>query len=427
MFTRNHKNGNSIIEFMSICKEIIYMKFNWLKVMSIFLCSLFGVVFLTGCWNQRELSDIAMVTAIGVDKIPHEDDYLFTFQIIIPRQVSSAQGGGGGEQAPVMIVSQKGKTLFEAIRGSAGKIPNQLFFPHTRLFVFSEDVAKDGLKDFWDLWERDHEMRPLTTVLIAEGVEAKTILNIMTPMEKIPSYSLLKKSKVTEERLAFTTQVDIDDVIKAIGAEGKESFIGGVKVVGSSQATQGDNIKQIEPKALIVADDIALFRGGKLQGWLRNYSARGLLWVMGKVKTTIVNVKCENTEERIIVEVLRSKAQIHSKMNNGRPRIQVVIRVEASVGETGCFIDLTDPHEMTRMQEKVEEKIKKEAEDAIRIAKKHKSDVFGFGADIRRSHTKQWEKWRKNWGNHFSETEVEVEVAVFIRRSGLRNKPLQNQ
>ncbi|WP_078408853.1 Ger(x)C family spore germination protein [Priestia abyssalis] len=427
MLTTNHKKENSITEVLSIGKELIDMKLNWLKVMSIFLCFLFVIVFLTGCWNQKELGDIAMVTSVGVDKVPDKDTYLFTFQIIIPRQVSSVQGGGGGEQAPVTIISQKGKTLFEAVRGASQKIPSQLFFPHTRLFVFSEDVAKDGLKDFWDIFERDHEMRPLTTILIAKGMEAKTVLSIMTPIEKIPSNGLLEKSKMTEKRSAFTIRADIDDIIKAIGTEGKEPFIGGVKVMGSPQAAQADNIKQIEPKAVIATDAIALFRGGKLQGWLKDRSARGLLWVLGKVKTTVVNVKCKNKEDRISVEIIRSKAQIHSQMKNGRPRIQVMIRTEASVGETGCFIDLADPHEITRIQEKVEKRIKKEAEAAIRVAQNHQSDVFGFGAAIHRSHPEQWKKWGKDWKNHFSEMEVEVKADVSIRRSGLRNQPLKNK
>ncbi|WP_197089562.1 Ger(x)C family spore germination protein [Bacillus sp. SA1-12] len=403
------------------------MKYNCLKLMSIFLCSLFLIVFLTGCWNQKELDDIAMVTSVGVDKVPDEDTYLFTFQIIIPRQISSVQGGGGGDQASVTVISQKGKTLFEALRRAAEKIPDQLYFPHTRLFVFSEDVAKDGLKDFWDFFERDHEMRPLSTILIAKEIEAKTVLTIMTPIEKNPSDSLLDKSKMTEKRSAYTIRADIDDIIKAIGTPGKEPFIGGVKVIGNSQEAQSDNIKQIEPKAIISTNNIGLFRGGKLQGWLNGNSARGLLWVLGKVKSTVVNVKCNNKEGSINVEILRSKAQIHPQIINGRPRIQVTIRSEANIGETGCFINIVDPNEIVQIQEKVEKRIKKEADEAIHVAKEYQSDVFGFGAAIYRSYPGKWGKWEKDWKDYFSEIEVEVLTDVSIRRSGLRNQPLKNR
>ncbi|MFP3126858.1 Ger(x)C family spore germination protein [Ectobacillus funiculus] len=403
------------------------MKQNWLKVMSIFLYSLFMVAFLTGCWNQKELNDIAMVTSVGVDKVPDEDSYLFTFQIIIPKQVSSIQGGGGGEQSPVTVISQKGKTLFEAVREATQKIPNQLYFPHTRLFVFSEDAAKDGLKDFWDIFEREHELRPLTTIFIAKGIKAKTVLTIMNPIERLPSDALLEKSKMAAGRSALSIRVDIDDIVKAIGTVGKEPFIGGVKVIGSAQAAKAENIKQIEPKAIIATGDIALFRGENLQGWLKDGSARGLLWVLGKVKNTVVTITCKNKEDHINVEIVRSKAQIHPTMKNGSLKMKVTISAEASVGETGCFIDLTNPHEIAWIQEKVEKEIKNEANEAIFTAKKHQSDVFGLGAAIYRSHPEQWKKWGKDWNRHFSKTEVEVKSHVYIRRSGLRNKPLKNQ
>lgn len=406
---------------------MIYMKIKWMmKIISLLLCFIFINIFLTGCWSQRELGDISMVTSIGVDKIPNEDAYLFTFQIIIPSQVSPVKGGGG-EQAPVTIISQKGKTLFEAIRGASQKAPNQLFFPHARLFVFSEDVAKDGLGDFWDMLERDHEIRPLTTIFITKGSKAKTILTIMTPIEKMPSDSLLEESKLAEKRLAFTTRVDIDDTIKAIATPGKEPFMGGVEMIGNSQAAQADNIKQAEPKAIIKANAIALFYGEKLQGWLKDGSARGLLWVLGKVKSTVMNVPCKNKEDFINVEILNSKAQIHPQIKNGRPKMQVTIDTEASIGETSCFIDLTDSEEIVRIQERVGKQIKKEADEAIHIAQKYKSDVFGFGTIIYRSYPGEWKKWESSWKDHFKEMEVEVKANVYIRRSGLRNKPLQNK
>jgi len=404
------------------------MKINWvIKIISLLLCSIFISIFLTGCWNQKELGDISMVTSIGVDKIPHEDAYLFTFQIIIPSQVSSVQGGGGGEQAPVTIISQKAKTLFEAIRGASQKAPNHLFFPHARLFVFSEDVAKDGLGGFWDIFERDHEIRPLTTILIAKGIKAKTVLTIMTPIEKIPSDSLLEKSKMTEKNLAFTTRVDIDDTTKAIGTPGKEPYMGGVEIIGSAQAAQVDNIKQVEPKAIIKTEAIALFYGEKLQGWLKDGSARGLVWVLGKIKSTVINVPCKNKEDFINVEILHSETQIHPEIKNGRPRMQVTISAEASIGETSCFIDLTDSHEIVQIQEKVEKQIKKEADEAIRTAQKHQSDVFGFGNTIYRSYPIKWKKWEGEWKNRFKEMKVEVKANVYIRRSGLRNQPLKNK
>lgn len=422
----SNKIKNSI-DALSICKEMIDMTSNWLRIISRLLCILCVSVFLTGCWNQRELNDIAMVSSIGVDKGPDDDNYLFTFQIVIPRQISSAQGGGGGEQPPVTTISQKGETLFEAIRLASQKTTKQLFFPHSQLFIFSEDVAKDGLKDFWDFFERDHAMRPLTTLLIAKGIKAKTVLNTLTPLDKLPSNSLLKEMRVTEENSAFNIAVDVDETIQSISLEGKEPLIGGINLIGNPQEAQRDNIKQVEPKAIVAADGIALFRGGKLQGWLKDNQARGLLWVLGKIKSTLIKVNCRNKEDTISIEIVRSKASIRPQIKNGKPKIQVMLKSEANIGETKCFVDFTNPNELVWIQEKVEKQIEKEVNSAIRIAKKHQVDPFGFGASIHQSHPKQWRKLRKDWNRNFAEIEMEIKSDVFIRKSGLRNKPVENK
>ncbi|ALC83886.1 MULTISPECIES: Ger(x)C family spore germination protein [Bacillus] len=403
------------------------MTSNWLRIMFLLLCILFVSAFLTGCWNQRELDEIALVTSIGVDKAPEDDAYLFTFQIVIPRQISSGQGGGGGEQATVTIISQKGETLFEAIRRASQKTPNQLFFPHSQLFIFSEEVAKDGLKDFMDFFERDHEMRPLTTILIVKGNDAKTVLDIMAPLEKIPSNNLLKEVKVTEEKLAFNIEVDIDEVIQSIALEGKEPFIGGIMLIGNPQEAKSDNIKQIEPKAIVGSDGIALFRGGELQGWLKDNQARGLLWVLGKVKSTLVKVNCKNKEDNISIEIIRSKTSVRPQIKNGKTKILVMIKAEASIGETGCYVDFMNPDELVWIQEKVEKLIKKEANSAIDIAKSYQVDPFGFGASIHKSYPKQWGKLKKDWNQDFAEIEAEIKTDVYIRRSGIRNTPLKNK
>ncbi|WP_332695564.1 Ger(x)C family spore germination protein [Halalkalibacter lacteus] len=400
------------------------MKSSWSKGMSI-ICM--AVIILSGCWDQKELDNIALVTSVGVDTAPEEDMYLFTFQILIPRQVTPTIGGGGGDQAPITIITQKGKTMFEAVRRAAQKTPGQLYFPHMRMVVFSDEVAKEGVKAFLDVFERDHELRPLTTVLITNGIAAKTVLSTLDPIEMKPSESLLEKSEMSVKRGAFTARVDIDEIIKAVGTAGKDPYIGGVKVIGQPPEDSTTNIQQVEPKAVMIPDNIAVFQGDKLKGWLQEYSARGLLWVLGKVESTIVNVECEKKEESINVEIIRSKSQVIPLLNKDQPEFTVKILADANIGETECFINLTDSNEIDLIQEKVMKVVKKEAEDAISEVQKHQSDVLGLGAAIFQEDPEQWGYWEKDWDNHFSNAKVNVEAQIFIRQSGLRNKPLEIQ
>ncbi|PGN02461.1 spore gernimation protein KC, partial [Priestia megaterium] len=75
------------------------------------------VVLLSSCWSKKELTDLAIVAAMGVDKTK-DGRYHLTLQIINPGNVAGGlQGGGGGSQSPpITIYSASGDNLVEASR-----------------------------------------------------------------------------------------------------------------------------------------------------------------------------------------------------------------------------------------------------------------------------------------------------------------------
>ena len=58
-------------------------KINWICL----LCIL--TILLSGCWSKRELNELAIVVALGIDKI--DEDYEITVQIVDPGEISMRQ------------------------------------------------------------------------------------------------------------------------------------------------------------------------------------------------------------------------------------------------------------------------------------------------------------------------------------------------
>ncbi|MED3810508.1 Ger(x)C family spore germination protein, partial [Priestia megaterium] len=54
---------------------------------------------LSSCWSKKELTDLAIVSAMGVDKTK-DGRYTVTLQIINPGNVAGGLVGGGGTQSP---------------------------------------------------------------------------------------------------------------------------------------------------------------------------------------------------------------------------------------------------------------------------------------------------------------------------------------
>jgi spore germination protein KC len=380
---------------------------------------------LTGCWNRRELSELAIVSAIAVDKGTKKNEYLVTFQIVNPSENATGVAGGGGKATPVFTVSETGTTIFEAIRKVSKKLSRQLFFAHIRLMVIDGKLAKEeGILDLFDLFERSHEARLTSNVLIARGTDAKSIINMVTPLDNISGYVTVKKLEATEKVWSENIKVEVDDVINGIVSQGSSPVISGVRIDGDpKEGEKKSNLESTNVPAVIEISGIAAFRGGKLVGWLDNGKAKGFMWVKNKMNSTIVPMDCKKKRGGIAIELTESKSSIKAEVHGKKTVFHIDIKEEGNVAEMNCPTDLSKIEVIKKLEKELAKETKKEVMSAVKFAQKKKSDIFGFGEAINRENPKAWGKMKNNWNSDFSKADVKVRVEAYIRRPGMIMKP----
>ncbi|MBD0381055.1 Ger(x)C family spore germination protein [Paenibacillus sedimenti] len=380
---------------------------------------------LTGCWNRRELKELAFVAAMGIDKTPKVNEYKVSFQIINPGSVAlGATGGAGGQpDSPITVYSGTGKSLFEAIRKTSQKVPRQLFFSHMQVLIIGEPLAKEGIQDLFDFFERSHEIRLTTMVLIARGSEAEPLVKMLTPLEKIPANAIAGKIKMTSKIWSENIKVEMDDVIRPLVSQG-EPMISGVNVIGDQEVGKKTlNVQQSDLSTKVNISGIAIFKNGKLKGWLDGDEGRGALWIRNKMKSTVIDLDCKDKKDAVGIEIIRSHTNVEVEIQNGKPVFHIHIRETGNLSEIKCSLDLTKVEEITNLEKQLAAETKKEVLEAVKAAQNEESDIFGFGEAVNRANAKAWNKMKKEWGKTFAESKVDVEVDAFIRRSGMRIKP----
>lgn len=98
--------------------------------------------------------------------------------------------------------------------------------------------------------------------------------------------------------------------------------------------------------------------------------------------------------------------------------------MEGDIGETTVPIHLDDPKVLSDIERKVAKELKNELQNTIDIVKRNKTDVLQFGDIVYRNHPKVWKKMEGEWSNrYFPDTDVDITVNAYIRRTGLRNNP----
>ncbi|BFT71999.1 Ger(x)C family spore germination protein [Paenibacillus sp. P36] len=360
------------------------------------------VVLLVGCWNREELNEVAIVTGIGVDKSKPEEGFVLTYQVVEPKRAATTKEGSSGKD-PVVLYRGTGKTLFEATRRTAPKLPRRLFFSHSRLFVVSEKVAKEGIGELLDFIERNDEFRPTMQLFIARNTEAYKLMQGSTPLDKISSNSIVDETRISEKIWGNNLKVTLGEYLRDPKSP---AVIPGLQLVDSDVQVSG----------------MAVFNEQKLADWIEEPEARGLLWIKNKIQSSVISLSCKPKQNGVGLVISGADTKVKAKVVNKQPTILIQVTAEASIGEDDCSIDLTKPGEFTKLEKKLSDQIKSEIDGVIQQEQRKNLDVFGFGGYVMRTDKRYWHEIKNEWKDMFSQVEVHVEVASAIRRTGMRSK-----
>ncbi|MED4869589.1 Ger(x)C family spore germination protein [Geobacillus stearothermophilus] len=397
------------------------MKRSIAMFVSFFVCA----VLLAGCWSKKELTDLSVVIAVGLDKTK-DGRYLVSFQVVNPGNVAGAlQRGGGAGGVPISVYTSTGDTLVEASRKAPKKLSRILYYAHTNLVVISEELARQGLNGVFDAIERNQEFRTTTKLVIAHGHSAKEVLSVLTPIDKIPANQIIKTLEFSEMALGQTISTDVWEVIRDFTSSGKNIVLTGVVIKGNTQrGKRQTNVQSSVPDARISLDGLALFKKDRLVRWVNGSTERGVLWGLDRIKQTNITIPWKGKKEAIGYRAMGVTTRLKVELKNGHPSILVHIQTEGDISETYVPINLADYRLLFQLEKAIGRDIEREVRQAIETAQHEKTDVFGFGEAVHRAHPRLWKRIKKEWDDrYFPHLPVTVKVDASIRRTGLRNTP----
>lgn len=391
--------------------------------------SLFFLIFIpcillvSGCWNRRELNELALVVAMSIDKC--EEGYEISAQVVEPSEVASQKGGSG--RSPVTTYTEKGTYIFEAIRRMTTTSPRKLYFSHLQMLVIGEELAKEGISKPLEMLTRDPEFRKDFYIVVSRNVKGRDILENLTSIEKIPANKLHSSLETSEKAWAPTTAVQMDELVADLTSDGKNAILTGITIKGNiEKAATMDNVTRIEPYARLKYQNIAVFKKDQLIGWLNEKESKGYNYIVDNVTNTVGDIPCPDNEN-LVVEIIRSKAKISGSVSNGKPKINIDIFGEANIGEVACNIDLTKPQSIRKLENSVSNVNVEIVSTSIKKAQELGVDIFGFGEVIHRADPKAWKKLKTDWNRYFSELDVKVHSQFKIRRTGVANESFINK
>lgn len=378
-----------------------------IKVIIVCLVALLNIVSDTGCWNYREINDIAIVSGVSVDKNEETDEYVLTFEVVNTKGVKEAKNVPD-------IVTMQGKTIFDAVRNAIEKLGRRLYWSHAKVFIISQSIAKNGVAPVLDFIYRDAEVRSDIWLLISEDETAADILRGNDKYHDTLSYHIDEEFR-NEKNTSKYVATELWKFVNDLSDEGISPTISAAKI-----ATKGD-----EKVPMIVGT--AVFKKDKMVGTLDLNDTKYFLLAADEYKKGVIAIPdvTENVRE-VTLEVLNSNTKSKPVLKSGVLGIKVDIDMDVDIAEIMGGENLVNEKGREKVKKKAQEEIKKKVEGVIKKAQtEYKSDIFGFGSIVKREMPDFWKKTEHDWDDIFCKMSIDVNVEVNIKGSALNMKSIK--
>ncbi|TGB04971.1 Ger(x)C family spore germination protein [Halobacillus salinus] len=395
--------------------------YKWFARATVILTCLF---LLTGCWNSKELDELGIAVATGIDK-NDDGDYVVVVQVINPSEIAT---DAPTNRPPVSTYSITGKTIFEAFKKLSAKSPRKIYFSQMRLVVLGEKLTQEGIMPTLDFLYRDHEYRASFYVTVARDAPVDKLLSIVTPYEKIPANKIMNSIDNVQLNWGVTKGITIDKLIADIRSPGISPVLAGIYIIGNEdEGNNMSNVENVDAPTKLEIDHLVAFKDDKSVGWLNEEQSQGLNYATGDVKSTIVTHPCDD-KGTLTVEILRTTSGIKANTKNSNPSATISIEAEGNVAEVDCEVDLGAPDAIHKINKEVEKQIEDLVQSTIKVSQEEfESDILGIGGAFHRDEPKYWKSVEGDWDQQYKNVEISVDAKVKVRRKGNSTQPIDKK
>ncbi|MFT4400790.1 Ger(x)C family spore germination protein [Bacillus sp. SW14] len=380
------------------------------------------MICVTGCWSSREIEELGLTFAIAIDKgketntekelkeeggsYPKQDNLTLTYQFVNEKVVGAGQNGGGGGQGTQKAyqnISETGDSLQQIGSEVALRRDREVFSPHLKVVVMSEDVLRTyPIDKMLDQFFRDNEIRLSCLVLSAKG-KARDALQLKES-DEIPAFRLTGLVENEHKVSRILRPVTLAKLIgklhsgssfllqNAVSANGAVKYSGSAVINGKSK---------------------------KMIGFLDEYETEGIAWIAGGGKGGVVKCYDKKSQQIIAYDINYIKSKIKPIIKGTDISFHVDIESEGDLVENWNTNETLDTQFIERIEKNIENEVKKIVGHVLkRIQQDYKADVAGFDESLRLEHPDLWKKVKKNWDDTFSKADITYSVNTTITHYG---------
>ena len=343
------------------------------------------IFFITGCYDQKELNNIAILSATEINKINNE--YIVSAEVVNPQSPDQSTH----IEAPFIIYTGKGKTIQEAYRMIKLSSSRYLYPDHLQVLIINEKIAKEDITEILDFFLRDPSIRTEFYVIIGKN---DNILDITTPIDNISSTSIVETLKTNNNFLGVANLVTLNEMTIMSLNPNTEIILPSIEL--PIQTKEDDSLKNTEDTkvdSMFKLSGLSVFKDNKLIGYLNYDESISYNLIKNNVKNSILTYECE-PNKYLTIEAINSNSKIKIKNN----KINININIEAAINESNCNLHLNNNKDLYNLENNLETYLDNKLTTNINnIRNKYNSDIFGFLDEIYKHDYNNYKQLSATW------------------------------
>lgn len=379
-------------------------------IISIFILCLYT----SGCWNYRELNELAITTGISIDV--KDDKYIVSYMVANSKK---SQDSSGKSEANTVVLSGEGESISAAYMDLNSKNPKIPYISHLEVVIISEDVAKNGVTKMIDFLMRNPESRKEFFVVLSKGTTASSILETLSPLEAFPSQNVAQNIISNKDDQSTILVKDYSDFVSSVLKEGVNPVLSGIEIEGEiDESKKQESLESSTPSANIKINTLGIFKDDKLLGWANEDETVGINIINNEAGSVLLSSKCDDEYMASTLTNIGVESKIN--LDGNIPKIKLNASATGALVEINCKRNLEEVKVIEELKRNFEDTLKEMLSNSIKLAqKKYKSDIFGFGNMIYKQDFKQWNDIKDRWDKEiFPNVEFEIEVDIAFSSKG---------
>lgn len=316
---------------------------------------LFLIFSATGCYDYKELNNLALISGIAIDYNNENQEFTLTFEILNDEKVASDLES----ENKTYYVSGSGKNITDAFNNVGLEINKIPYYAHIKTMILSEEVAQNHTEEIVDYLLRNSFITNMFFMALAKDYEAQEILQSTSVENKIVSESIYKLIDNTDLGNSLSRKVNFQDFVSLLANPMQDIYLPTVTLEEEKLKLKG----------------IAIFEENKIKDILNFNESQTLNILFNENKNAYYEVKCDKENDKYTsIDIYKQKIDFKISKKN----VVVTANVMAKIEENQCNYDLKNKDTYLKLQKKFNKVLESDMNHLLNVLKMNNTDVLGI-------------------------------------------------